>query len=616
MPRDKKRKRGEASMEIRSSLVGYLLSLWSWGLISTPMVQAIAKHAKADIEKITGQMCPCEQINVVAGLGGDGSYAGNMKRDLVRYLSDLSHVETTLVDIPVCDSSGANPRWSKLKVLLPHVLFANMFNNYPKAFASKICRGPTQLQSWWKSMRGNPQLVGHPLLARTGFARRAIPIRLHGDGVAITGVGKSWAKTATVHSWCSMLASGASQKFNWHIWSCFSVIMSEELATRTVFWKILCWSLYWLYLGLWPDRDWNGVLLTGVIDVARALQPLAGGPDDFFFCVVFGLLADLEHFWKEYGLNSYNSNDPCFCCPARNTPGPMSTNEMRPDVAAWVSNLYTKEQWIDSEYNRHEIFSLPGVTILTCCVDLMHTKYLGVDSYFNASVLVLLVYYVLPHSPTQNLNTVWKSLKRNMIATKSTSTLQRLTLSMFSKKNYESNMPFCKSKASAMKGLARALLITFSELARIVPALPETQLHQIKLALRYSAIVDEIIDDHKEVNKFGATVYATFKDAGFKYMILFNALGKYYSEEHVPAMKLFDVTIKAHMLLHCILQAEFINPRIGWCYYGEDFMQKVQMLLQVSCLSNAPSKAMNEMGLRYSIALHLLFTEIHEGLVH
>ena len=128
--------------------------------------------------------------------------------------------------------------------------------------------------------------------------------------------------------------------------------------------------------------------------------------------------------------------------------------------------------------------------------------------------------------------------------------------------------------------------------------------------------MDEIIDDHKEVNKFGATVYATFKDAGFKYMILFNALGKYYSEEHVPAMKLFDVTIKAHMLLHCILQAEFINPRIGWCYYGEDFMQKVQTLLKVFFLSNTPSRAMNETASRYSVALPLLFTEIYEGLVH
>ena len=129
MPRDKKRKSGEASIETRSSLVGYLLSLWSWGLISIPMVQAIAKHAKADIEKITGQMCPCEQLNVVAELGGVGSYLGNMKRDLVRYLSNLSRATPTLVDIPVCDKSGANPQWSKLKVLLPHVLFATMFNN-------------------------------------------------------------------------------------------------------------------------------------------------------------------------------------------------------------------------------------------------------------------------------------------------------------------------------------------------------------------------------------------------------------------------------------------------------------------------------------------------------
>ena len=607
---------GAAAAEIRSSLVAFLLQQWSWGLMSASLAQQICMHAKSDIEKMSGLPCTCAQLNAVAAIGTSGRHANNAKRDLLRLVQDMTHITPTTVPIPVNNSRGTNAAMSKLTVLLPHVLFSQMFNNYLKAFVAKVCASRDALQTWWTSQERNPQLHGHPLHQRVGFERRAVPLRLHGDGVAITGIGKNWAQNATIFSWCSFLAQGVSQNFNWHIWSVYDIVSSYDADTHTrdCFWRILCWSLRWLWLGLWPDADWNGVAFTKSEDIDRALTPLAGPADDFLFGVVWGELADLEYHWKEMGLNNYNSVDPCFCCPANLVPGRMNTNEFRLEHADWVTRVYTKDDWRDSPYNTHAFFSLPGVSILTACVDFMHTKYLGVDGYFYASVLVVLVYHVLPQDPQTNLNIVWKYLQAECKSMQTGTSIRRLLLSTFSNKlNPHGSMPNFKAKAAVMKGLARPLASTFRHFAKVVAALPAIQITQICMALDASATLDEIIDDNPDAYVFDDATYASFKEAGFKYMVLFNALGRFYSEVHRPALKLFNITIKAHLLCHCVLQAEFVNPRLGWCFYGEDFMQKMRKLLQVCAHSNGPRQAMNEVHARYRCALHVLFHEIAAG---
>ena len=75
----------------------------------------------------------------------------------------------------------------------------------------------------------------------------------------------------------------------------------------------------------------------------------------------------------------------------------MPHTDFRRDHAAWLRHIYTKADWLASEFRTHVFFSwLPGVTILTVLPDLMHAKHLGTDAYFNGSVLVLLVYAILP----------------------------------------------------------------------------------------------------------------------------------------------------------------------------------------------------------------------------
>ena len=42
--------------------------------------------------------------------------------------------------------------------------------------------------------------------------------------------------------------------------------------------------------------------------------------------------------------------------------------------------------------------------------------------------------------------------------------------------------------------------------------------------------------------------------------------------------RLFNITFKHHWLVHAGHRATYQNPRMGWCFMGEDLMLKVRMM--------------------------------------
>ena len=349
----------------------------------------------------------------------------------------------------------------------------------------------------------------------------------------------------------------------------------------------------------------------------RALQPLAGNPDDFMFGVVFGLKADLEFDYKEYGLNYYHSNDPCFACGADCNDGNNNLNEYRADRSTWLNNVYTKTQWALSPYNTHPIFKLPGLSILTVICDVMHCKHIGTDQYYYGSVLVLLCFYMLPGTPSENLSIVWKLIQAYY---KSHGTLGRFTnlrFTMFCRYSvgmpdgHEKQMPCLVGRAGEIRSLAPALLYVFQQFrGRVCGEVPATQMAQVELGLKASIRMDVILEENKSCVKCPPVVYDEFATAGMNFLIIFNALGNYYSDVRRPAMKLFNVTIKAHYLCHCILQAKHLNPRLGWCYAGEDVMFRVRRLLASNTKHNSPSNCTNSFATQYRVGMHLLFKNL------
>ena len=56
----------------------------------------------------------------------------------------------------------------------------------------------------------NSAYQGHPIRGRADHFQQCLPLSMHGDGVAISGQGRTYAKNAYVWTWCSLLGKGAT----------------------------------------------------------------------------------------------------------------------------------------------------------------------------------------------------------------------------------------------------------------------------------------------------------------------------------------------------------------------------------------------------------------------
>eukprot|EP00959_Pyramimonas_sp_CCMP1952_P417728 8751885-Pyramimonas_sp.AAC.1 len=74
--------------------------------------------------------------------------------------------------------------------------------------------------------------------------------------------------------------------------------------------------------------------------------------------------------------------------------------------------------------------------------------------------------------------------------------------------------------------------------------------------------MERILGECKTDDRWPLEVRSEFRTEGFKFLVLFSALGRHYATQ-APAQKLFDVTVKAHYLGHAILQSWWQNPILG-----------------------------------------------------
>ena len=109
---------------------------------------------------------------------------------------------------------------------------------------------------------------------------------------------------------------------------------------------------------------------------------------------------------QEYGFPRWNV--ACGLCMADRSHSRMGFGEVRPDKATWIPTIHTAAGWLARFPDRNIIFDYLSLSQHNVCPDYMHSKHMGVDMYFVASVLMLLVYHMLPGTAQQNLDAVWK----------------------------------------------------------------------------------------------------------------------------------------------------------------------------------------------------------------
>lgn len=242
-----------------SSLAKQLIHKFCWGSFSPQQVQGLAFAAVQDL-KLANPDFSLPDLEKLAQLGGSGQYPSRCNSELLAFLEPsvkLSPAFTASLPFkaPLMDQQQ--------DFLLPHQVFADIYREYPDAFQQNLLNSEDELERFWEAAKGNPQYDDHPIRDRPNFSRKCIPIGMHGDDVPITGIGKGWTSKMTMFSWFSMVALGRNTKDKMHlIYACFEKLRARQGARNTLhsFFRLLAWSLWWLWLGVFPDSDVDGNL--------------------------------------------------------------------------------------------------------------------------------------------------------------------------------------------------------------------------------------------------------------------------------------------------------------------------------------------------------------------
>ena len=616
-----------------SQLANFLLEQWSFGQLSTPMVQRIAHHAHAD-----GVDLP--EVVRLAGLGAGGRLPGNTHRDLLAATGDMPFKRALSTFMVPYRHGLRGVRAVPQEMLLPHLVVAELYEAYPDEFSTRLLGSDglgdtSRLQSFWESMeQRHPGVRGNAMLDVASWQQCFIPLAVHGDGVPVSGVGKSWSKSFESYSFNSLLGRGSTLQFQFLIAGIFKHLASTSAVghTQRRVWRKMCWSLTALWHGVHPAEDEYGrAWPAGSRQRARQGSPLCGG----YRGVVWALRGDLEYFSYTLNFPHFNARAPCALCAANADTRPH--NDFR-EGAAWRGTVYDEAAFRarlqEREGGIHQIFGVPSVGVYTVTVDLLHVKHLGVDAFFMGSVLWVLTHEVMggalvvvfsrgegklsrtgrrerqgntmtrlgsgpclmptPGTAEENTQALWEQLQGWYREHRCHNRFQNLRLSMFEK---EAHYPRLKGKAAEIRSLVPALRDIAGEL------LGASRTHRaIKLALGASATMEEILDAHAAEPVLPRDDVVRFQQAAFRYLQLQTMLA---AESAAAGALLWQVTVKAHWLAHGALLSGVMNPRLGWTYAGEDFQQRVRAIMQKCLRGTRAELATRKLMDKYVTGMHV-----------
>jgi hypothetical protein len=121
-----------------------------WGEFTPQQLNKISKLAKHDMDN----KVDLSMLNDLAALGADGTFKGNMSRDLVTNLPPTCMPQTRSHRIPVRHKVLGRGRPS-MPFLYPHELFAAIYHHYPQVFETRI-KPPGECERFWREVAGGP----------------------------------------------------------------------------------------------------------------------------------------------------------------------------------------------------------------------------------------------------------------------------------------------------------------------------------------------------------------------------------------------------------------------------------------------------------------------------
>ena len=235
-------------------------------------------------------------------------------------------------------------------------------------------------------------------------------------------------------------------------------------------WRIIVWSLWFMYLGVWPTHDHLGQRIVDAASAAIAGTELANG----YFCAPWLIKGDLDWFAKHLRLKSYSANQPCDFCPVdKDAERALWPTSFHP-TAPWKRRLLSARDWREQCAARgaqlHPLFNMPFLSQLNVEPDELHVLYLGVVPYLLGSVLWLLVYRLAPpgQAAQSRMEAIWHQVTAHYHENQTSCQLSNLTLSMWHDPAHPRKAyPRLKAKGGEAKWLVPALAAVWQSEMRL-----------------------------------------------------------------------------------------------------------------------------------------------------
>ena len=505
-----------------------------WGHISPQLLQKVMELFEQDLDNHAKGKLNTDPIHKFASMGTKGTYANNIWRDFKALLPEPKLPKLHDVLLPMVHNVlGVFRR--KVPMILPHELFAAIYKHYPDMWNKIIYGGSEHCKQFWNSVRKGPHFQQHPVRTRENFETQCVPLKLHGDGTPVTGLGKTWGKLVDIFSLSSLLVYQPPVLANLLVFLLFQGLqcVRDGHHTLTVFYRKLVWSFQILWEGKVPGEDWDGK----PINEGTAGKDLLGGK---FMCL-WALICDLDHGYKSYKMPNPTCNTPCGCCPCNVSDKPWF--DFRP-TAAWIPKIYTVEDSLEAGMNTCILFATVGVTILSWYPDWMHCKPLGIDKFLLGSVLWLLVHQILPGAVEENLEQLWEDIEEIYEYMGTQCRYGHMRQTMFTTKS----APKLQGRAAEIKDMGPVMVKLWEKYGNMKLAMHR----QILIILKGSAHCDEILADHPSDYALPDEVADDLTATAHIYLSTWYEVSQHFKDDDVP---LFGITAKAHFLLHCCLNS-------------------------------------------------------------
>ena len=225
----------------------------------------------------------------------------------------------------------------------------------------------------------------------------------------------------------------------------------------------------------------------------------------------------------------------------------------------------------------------------------MHTKSLGTDSTLVGSCLLFLAKEVLPGTVDANFLFIWEAVQKFYKENRTQCRLSKLTQTMVK------NEPFPKLSAKAVetRDLLPALEFFLRAWLGVNPLV--VWFHRL---VAISCRLDTLVFSNKTMWLSEVERLALRKGV-FEYNQTLSRLALHF---HRQGKAYCNFTIKNHYLLHVGLSSAKtgINPRLAFCYQGEDFMSVLKTLVAGSHRGVESAKLIDKVVPKYVRGLDLL----------